>query len=87
LAVGLCEEKGAFELPVLALARGDLPAEHAVQLSLQQIRTASHRARALVQQILTFSRRQLNLLQVQRLQPVMAGGAGIAALSSAAAAG
>jgi PAS domain S-box-containing protein len=55
----------------VALASGDLAADHAAQLSLEQIRKASLRARTLVQQILTFSRRQLNPLRVQPLQPVV----------------
>ena len=40
------------------LARGDLPAGHPADRSLQQIQKASLRARDLVQQILTFSRQK-----------------------------
>ncbi|MGC4118145.1 MAG: PAS domain S-box protein [Myxococcales bacterium] len=40
------------------LARGELPANHPVQESLEHILSASARARSLIQQILTFSRRQ-----------------------------
>lgn len=42
----------------LALARADLDPLHPAQTSLQQIQQAGHRARSLVQQILTFSRQQ-----------------------------
>jgi PAS domain S-box-containing protein len=58
----------------VALARADLqdlPARHAVLQSLEQINTAALRARNLVQQILTFSRRQPNALQAQPLRPVV----------------
>jgi PAS domain S-box-containing protein len=55
----------------LALARADLPAEHRASVSLDQIQKSSLRARSLVQQILTFSRRQLNPLVSQALRPVI----------------
>ncbi len=55
----------------LALARADLPAQHSASVSLDQIQTSSLRARSLVQQILTFSRRQPNPLVVQALRPVI----------------
>ena len=55
----------------VALAGEDLPAEHAARSSLDQIRRAGLRARSLVQQILTFSRRQPNELVGQPLRPVV----------------
>ena len=55
-----------------ALARMDLAADHAAQLSLDQIVKAGTRARALVQQILAFSRRQPTTLASQALQPLIA---------------
>ncbi len=55
----------------VALAQVDLPAQHSARVSLEQIQKSSLRARSLVQQILTFSRRQLNPLVVQRLRPVI----------------
>ncbi len=55
----------------VALARGDLPEPHPALASLEQISKASLRARALVQQILTFSRRQRNLLVSQPLRPIV----------------
>ena len=55
----------------LALARGDLPAEHAAQRSLDQIGKASVRARDMVQQILAFSRRQTQELVSQPLRPLV----------------
>jgi PAS domain S-box-containing protein len=55
----------------VALARGDLPAEHEANKSLQQIHKASVRARDLVQQILTFSRRQPQQMENQPLRPVV----------------
>jgi PAS domain S-box-containing protein len=55
----------------VALARAELPQEHAAQLSLGQINKAALRARSLVQQILTFSRRQPGEMQVQALWPVV----------------
>jgi PAS domain S-box-containing protein len=55
----------------VALARGELPPDHGAQLSLEQIHKASLRARSLVQQILAFSRRQLNPLLAQALRPVV----------------
>ena len=54
-----------------ALARAELSAGHPAAASLQQITTAGVRARSLVQQILTFSRRQPQALAVQALQPVL----------------
>ena len=55
----------------VALAREDLAPAHPAQLSLDQIRRAGMRARSLVQQILTFSRRQPNQLVGQPLRPVV----------------
>jgi PAS domain S-box-containing protein len=54
-----------------ALARAELPAGHAAQASLEQISKAGLRARSLVQQILTFSRREPGEMQVQPLRPVV----------------
>ena len=53
------------------LARQALPADHAALASLEQIQRAALRARTLVQQILTFSRRQPQALVAQPLQPVL----------------
>ncbi len=53
------------------LARHDLPPEHPALASLEQIQRAAWRARTLVQQILTFSRRQPQALVAQPLQPVL----------------
>jgi PAS domain S-box-containing protein len=55
----------------VALASEDLPSAHAARSSLDQIRRAGLRARSLVQQILTFSRRQPNELVGQSLRPVV----------------
>ena len=55
----------------VALAAEDLPQGHAARASLDQIRRAGLRARSLVQQILTFSRRQPNELVGQPLRPVV----------------
>ncbi len=55
----------------VALAQAELPAAHHARVSLAQIQKSSLRARSLVQQILTFSRRQLNPLVVQALRPVI----------------
>ena len=49
----------------------NLPQGHPALASLEQIYTAGLRARRLVQQILTFSRRQPQALVVQPLQPVI----------------
>ncbi len=48
-----------------------LPPGHPAVASLEQIHTAALRARTLVQQILTFSRRQPQALVVQPLRPVI----------------
>ncbi|MDO9071958.1 MAG: PAS domain S-box protein [Rubrivivax sp.] len=53
------------------LARHDLPPGHPALASLDQIQRAGLRARTLVQQILTFSRRQPQALVAQPLQPVL----------------
>jgi PAS domain S-box-containing protein len=55
----------------VALARQELPPGHAALASLDQIQRAGLRARTLVQQILTFSRRQPQALVAQPLQPVL----------------
>ena len=55
----------------VALARGDLPAGHAALKSLDQIGKGGARARSLVQQILTFSRRQPHELVNQPLRPLV----------------
>ena len=49
----------------VALAREDLPVGHAARLSVDQIDVAAHRARAVVRQILAFSRREPEELVVQ----------------------
>jgi PAS domain S-box-containing protein len=53
------------------LARGDLPAGHPALAGLEQIKKAGTRARDLVQQILTFSRRQPHELLNQPLRPLV----------------
>lgn len=58
----------------VALARADLrelPPSHTALQSLDQINAAALRARSLVQQILTFSRRRTSALQPQPLRPVV----------------
>ena len=55
----------------LVLARDEVGPGHPALQSLEQIDRASRRARALVQQILAFSRRQMQVLVVQPLQPVL----------------
>jgi len=55
----------------VALARTDLGADHPALVSLEEIHKASVRARNLVQQILTFSRREPQELVTQPLQPVV----------------
>ncbi|MDP3614162.1 MAG: PAS domain S-box protein [Rubrivivax sp.] len=55
----------------VALARDDLSAGHPAMASLDQIRKAGDRARAMVQQILAFGRRQPHELTVQPLRPVV----------------
>jgi PAS domain S-box-containing protein len=57
----------------VVLARGDLPARHPAQASVDQISRAALRARELVGQILAFSRRQPVQLVVQPLQPIVEG--------------
>lgn len=53
------------------LARIELEPDHAAQQPLQQIQRASERARALVRQILAFSRRDSRSLQRHALQPLV----------------
>ncbi|MEP6873359.1 MAG: response regulator [Burkholderiales bacterium] len=55
----------------VALAREDLGADHPSLISLEEIHKASVRARNLVQQILTFSRREPQELVTQPLRPVV----------------
>jgi len=55
----------------LELARADLVAEHPVQATLGEIQKASLRARDLVRQILTFSRRQPQQLRNVELQSIV----------------
>jgi len=55
----------------LALAREDVGPDHLAQESLQEISRAAIRARQLVQQILTFSRRQTQAMQLQPLTPLL----------------
>jgi PAS domain S-box-containing protein len=53
------------------LVREDLGDTHPSQQYIQSIMTAANRSRELVQQILTFSRRQESEKQVLRLQPIV----------------
>ena len=55
----------------LVLAREDVGAQHPAQESLAEINRAAIRARQLVQQILTFSRRQTQEMQRQPLKPLV----------------
>lgn len=55
----------------LALAQEDVGAHHPARESLSEIQRAAMRARQLVQQILTFSRRQTQELQHQLLTPLV----------------
>jgi PAS domain S-box-containing protein len=55
----------------LALAREDVGEHHPAQESLSEISRAALRARQLVQQILTFSRRQTQEMQRQALTPLV----------------
>ena len=55
----------------VSLAQETLDANHPAQQRLAQIRTASGRARSLVQQIVTFSRQQPQTLVVQPLRPLL----------------
>ncbi|HEY2926278.1 hybrid sensor histidine kinase/response regulator [Piscinibacter sp.] len=55
----------------VALAREEVGAGHAALASLEEIHKASVRARSLVQQILTFSRREPQQLVTQPLRPVI----------------
>ncbi|MCK9686315.1 PAS domain-containing hybrid sensor histidine kinase/response regulator [Scleromatobacter humisilvae] len=57
-----------------ALAKEDLPAGHAACKSIEQIDVAAQRARAVVRQILAFSRRQAQELVVQPLAPILIEG-------------
>lgn len=53
------------------LARMEIPSDHPAQQFLQPIFVASNRARELVQQILTFSRRQDSEKVLMQLQPIV----------------
>jgi PAS domain S-box-containing protein len=55
----------------VALAREEVGAGHAALASLEEIHKSSLRARSLVQQILTFSRREPQALVTQPLRPVI----------------
>jgi PAS domain S-box-containing protein len=55
----------------LTLAREDVGPDHPAQESLNEVSRASVRAKHLVQQILTFSRRQAQELKHQMLQPLV----------------
>jgi len=55
----------------LVLAREDVGPQHPAQESLSEINRAAIRARQLVQQILTFSRRQTQEMQRQPLKPLV----------------
>jgi PAS domain S-box-containing protein len=55
----------------LALAQEDVGAHHPARESLGEIQRAAMRARQLVQQILTFSRRQTQELELQLLTPLV----------------
>ncbi len=55
----------------LVLAREDVGPEHPAQESLAEINRAAIRARQLVQQILTFSRRQAQTMERQALLPLV----------------
>ncbi len=55
----------------VALARDEVGADHPALVSLEEIHKASVRARNLVQQILTFSRREPQELVTQALRPVV----------------
>ncbi len=55
----------------VAIARHDIEAAHPAQQSLALIHQAAVRARSLVQQIMTFSRRSPQVLTVQALQPLV----------------
>ena len=55
----------------LVLAREDVGADHPAQQSLQEINRAAIRARQLVQQILTFSRREAQTLERLPLRPLV----------------
>lgn len=61
----------------LALAREDVGPDHAAQESLQEISRAAIRARQLVQQILTFSRRQTQEMLKQPLAPLLTEALGL----------
>lgn len=55
----------------VSLARGEVDAEHPLQVSLTQIHRTAVRGRSLVQQILAFSRRQPQAFIVQPLRPLI----------------
>ena len=55
----------------VAIARDDIDPDHPAQQSLALIRQAAARARSLVQQIMTFSRRSPLQLTVQALRPLV----------------
>jgi PAS domain S-box-containing protein len=55
----------------VVMARQDLAADHPIQQNLRLIHQAATRARGLVQQIMTFSRRGPQARSVQRLRPLV----------------
>ncbi|MEF7616298.1 ATP-binding protein [Aquincola sp. MAHUQ-54] len=55
----------------LVLALDSLPADHAARPPLAQIERASLRGRSLVRQILEFSRKEVGVLHLQPLQPLV----------------
>ena len=55
----------------LTIARSDIDPDHPAQRSLAMIHQAAARARTLVQQIMTFSRRSSQTLTVQPLRPLV----------------
>ena len=55
----------------VSLARGEIDADHPLQVSLTQIHRTAVRGRSLVQQILAFSRRQPQAFVVQPLRPLI----------------
>ena len=61
----------------VALARGEIEADHPLQVSLTQVHRTAVRGRSLVQQILAFSRRQPQAFIVQPLRPLIEEAAGM----------
>jgi len=55
----------------VSLARGEIGADHPLQVSLTQVHRTAVRGRSLVQQILAFSRRQPQAFVVQPMRPLI----------------